>query len=148
MDTPTRVSSNTARTGSASVSGEAPEQVRASSGCRTGLTIDREGIIYVADRENGRIQRFDLEGRYLGEWNDLGKTFSITVTPGGDLWIGTQPHNVANGVEPWLVKVDRKTGKIIGCVESKGHHSVDVNSDGEPLTGARPDKVVWFRSSR
>jgi DNA-binding beta-propeller fold protein YncE len=113
-----------------------------------GLTIDREGIIYVADRENGRIQRFNLEGRYLGEWNDLGKTFSITVTPAGDLWIGTQPHNVANGVEPWLVKVDRKTGKIIGCVESKGHHSVDVNSDGEPLTGARPDKVLWFRSSR
>ena len=25
-------------------------------------------MIYVADRENARVQRFDREGRYLGEW--------------------------------------------------------------------------------
>jgi len=40
--------------------------------------------------------------------------------------------------------VDRKTGKIQGVVESRGHHSIDLNADGEPLTGARPDKVLWF----
>jgi DNA-binding beta-propeller fold protein YncE len=27
-----------------------------------------EGIVYVADRENCRIQLFDTEGKYLGEW--------------------------------------------------------------------------------
>jgi hypothetical protein len=94
----------------------------------------------------GRIQRFNLDGRYLGEWTHLGKTFSLKITPAGDLWIGTQPHDVANGVESWLVRVERRTGKIIGCVESGGHHSIEVNAEGEPLTGARPDKVQWFRS--
>ena len=109
------------------------------------IAIDREGIIYVADRENGRIQRFSLEGRYLDEWRHLGKTFSLKVIPEGDLWLGTQPRDVENGAEPWIVKVDRKTGKIQGVVESLGHHSIDLNADGEPLTGARPDKVLWFR---
>ena len=109
------------------------------------IAIDEEKIIYVADRENGRIQRFDLEGKFLGEWTNLGKTFSMTITRSGELWIGTQPHNVANGVEPWLVKLDRHTGKILGVIQSGGHHSVDLNADGEPMTGARPDKILRFR---
>jgi len=111
------------------------------------IAIDREGIIYVADRENGRIQRFSREGGYLDEWRHLGKTFSLKVRSAGDLWLGTQPRDVENGAEPWLVKVDRKTGKILGVIESRGHHSIDLNADGEPLTGARPEKVLWFRKT-
>lgn len=110
-----------------------------------GIAIDRDGIVYVADRENGRIQRFNLDGRYIGEWNHLGKTFSLKITSAGDLWIGTQPRTVPNGDEAWLVQVDRKTGAVLGSIESKGHHSIDLNSDGEPMTGARPDKLLWFR---
>ena len=112
-----------------------------------GIACDRDGILYVADRENGRIQRFDLEGRHLGEWGHLGKTFSLTLSPQGDLWIGTQPRNVPNGAEGWIVKVDRKSGKVLGHVPSPGTHSVDVNSKGEVFTGSRSviNAVVWFR---
>jgi hypothetical protein len=106
-----------------------------------------QGSLYVADRENGRIQRFDLEGRYLGAWDHLGKTFSITEGANNDLWIGTQPRNVPNGAKGWLVRVDRATGKVLGQVESPGFHSVHVTLQGELLTGARShaDVVVRFR---
>src|SRR5579884_4202089 len=43
------------------------------------IQIDENGVIYVADRENGRIQRFDLTGKYLGEWNQYGKTFGLKL---------------------------------------------------------------------
>lgn len=110
-----------------------------------GIAIDRDGIVYVADRENGRIQRFSLEGRYIGEWGNLGKTFSLKITPSGDLWIGTQPRNVPNGSEGWIVKVDRRNGNVLGAMESGGTHSIEVNAEGKPMTGVRPDKVVLFR---
>jgi len=109
-----------------------------------GITAGSDGILYVADRENGRIQRFDLDGHYKGEWTHLGKTFSITMTRQGELYIGTQPRNKPNGSPGWLVKVDPKTGKALGHVESNGHHSVEFAS-GDLFTGQRPDKVLWFR---
>src|SRR6516165_10087988 len=31
------------------------------------IQVDENGIVYVADRENGRVERFDLQGKYLGE---------------------------------------------------------------------------------
>jgi len=124
--------------------GDGPSQFRIPHA----IAIDREGIIYVADRENGRIQRFNSQGHYLDEWRHLGKTFSLKVTSADELLLGTQPRDVENGAEPWIVKVDRKTGKIRGVIQSLGHHSIDLNADGELLTGARPDKVLWFRKTR
>jgi DNA-binding beta-propeller fold protein YncE len=109
-----------------------------------GIAIDSDNTVYVADRENGRIQRFDLDGRYLGEFTGLGKTFSVTIA-GGNLWIGTQPRNEPNGAPGWLMKLDRKTGKVLGVVDSPGHHSLAVTPQGELLTGLRPDKLLWFR---
>ena len=61
-----------------------------------GITVDENGVLYVADRENGRIQRFDLQGKFLGAWSNLGKTFSVNLREGA-LWIGTQPRNQPNG---------------------------------------------------
>jgi DNA-binding beta-propeller fold protein YncE len=109
------------------------------------IAIDENGVIYVADRENGRIQRFDLQGRYLGEWSNLGKTFSLRLSQGA-LWIGTQPRNQPNGAPGWLMKIDRRTGSVLGYVESTGHHSIEATGSGELLTGTRPDKVLWFRA--
>jgi hypothetical protein len=60
------------------------------------------------------------------------------------LWIGTQPRNVPNGTEGWIVKVDRRTGKVLGAMQSGGTHSIEVNPQGEPMTGMRPDKVLVF----
>jgi streptogramin lyase len=111
----------------------------------------RDGILYVADRSNGRIQRFDLDGKYLGEWSHLGKTFSVSVAPDGNLWIGTHPRNVVNEAPGWLVNVDRTSGKVLGYVESPGLHSVSVAPSGDVLADpgrGNPNRVVWFRRPR
>jgi hypothetical protein len=43
------------------------------------------------------------------------------------------------------MKVDPKTGAVLGKVDSPGHHSVSVTRDGEAFTGVRPDRLLWFK---
>ncbi len=110
-----------------------------------GIAVDENGIVYVADRENGRIQRFTSQGKYLGEWDNLGKAFSVRLQ-GGMVWAGIQPKVVPNSSSGWLIQMDRATGKITGYVDSVGgHHLIEVTPTGELITGVSPDKVQWFR---
>jgi DNA-binding beta-propeller fold protein YncE len=110
-----------------------------------GVAIDDRNIIYVADRQNGRLQRFDMTGRYLGEWSNLGMVTTVAFRD-GNLWIGTQEMSEPTSADGWLMKIDRDTGAILGRIESAhGHHVLNVNASGELLSGARPDQVLWFR---
>src|SRR5262249_4766909 len=75
------------------------------------VQIDENDIVYVADRENGRVQRFDRQGKYLGEWDQYGKTFSLKLQ-GNAIWLATQPRTLPNLSSGWLIKLDRTTGNI------------------------------------
>lgn len=113
-----------------------------------GIAIDDKGVVYIADRRNGRLQRFDLTGKYLGEWADLGMVTTVTFANGA-LWIGTQLRNLDTGADGWLMKIDRKSGRILGLVESaRAHHILSVTPKGELLSGARPSTIWWFRAER
>src|SRR5260370_27098937 len=81
-----------------------------------GIAIDADGIIYVADRQNRRLQRFDLNGRLLGSCHNLGMLTTVAIR-GGDLWMGTQQRNEPTGAAGWLMKIDRRPGKILGYVD-------------------------------
>jgi streptogramin lyase len=108
------------------------------------IVMDARQVLYVADRENGRIQKFTREGKNLGQIDGLGKTFSLTIRNGA-LWAGSQPRNEPNGAPGWITKVDPETGKVLGRIDSPGHHSIDVTAEGEVITGVRPDQLLWFR---
>ena len=103
------------------------------------IEIDAAGLVYVADRENGRVQRFDQTGKFLGEWN-YGRTFGLK-TDGGFMWLATQPVQQPNLSPGWLLKVDTKTGKIAGWVPSTGNHGMDVTTSGDLLVGPGPNRV-------
>ncbi len=98
------------------------------------IQIDENGVIYVADRENGRIQRFDLQGRFLGEWTKYGKTFGLKLA-GSAIWLSSIPRG-PNGAPGWLIKLDRRTGNILGYVDSTANHGIDAQPNGEILSAS------------
>jgi DNA-binding beta-propeller fold protein YncE len=91
------------------------------------IQIDEKGTVYVADRENGRIEKFDLDGNFLGEIPHLGRVYSLKLV-GGVLWSGMQPFNRPPGSAGWVVKFDCETGRILGHLdvpEARGLHSIE-----------------------
>ncbi|HUE84520.1 MAG TPA: peptidyl-alpha-hydroxyglycine alpha-amidating lyase family protein [Vicinamibacterales bacterium] len=103
------------------------------------IQVAADGIVYVADRENGRIQRFDRTGRFLGEWSQYGKTFGLTLA-GDAIWLSTIPRG-PNSAPGWLIRLDRASGKLLGYVESAGNHGMDVMPNGDLLQAPGPELV-------
>lgn len=55
-----------------------------------GVALGADGRVYVADRENERVQLFDATGRFVGQWHSdaLGKPFAVARGPAGTPWAG------------------------------------------------------------
>ena len=57
------------------------------------VCTDDAGRIYVADRENHRVQIFDDQGAYLDQWNDMHRPCGLLVT-GDRAYIGQLPSHL------------------------------------------------------
>jgi len=113
-----------------------------------GIAVDDRGVVYVADRNNARLQRFDPDGKYLGEWNHLGKVTAVAFRAGA-LWIGSQYRNESNEADGFHMRIDRQAGRILEYVVSgHSHHVLNIKARGELLSGARPDIAWWFQKAK
>jgi DNA-binding beta-propeller fold protein YncE len=96
------------------------------------IAVDGD-LVYVGDRENGRIQIFDLNGRYLREWK-LGHPFGLFITPDHFIYM-------SDAIAGRILKINRE-GKVVGMLEGpapdKGRHfdphSIAVSRDNSIFT--------------
>jgi DNA-binding beta-propeller fold protein YncE len=52
-----------------------------------GIAVDRHGIVYVADRENSRIQLFTPDGDYVAEWTDVARPCQVFIDPNMQIFV-------------------------------------------------------------
>jgi DNA-binding beta-propeller fold protein YncE len=56
------------------------------------IALDSKGRLYVADRNNARVQVFDQSGRFLAEWRDKLVPWGFAVTRDDEIWVcGSSP---------------------------------------------------------
>ena len=61
------------------------------------IVVDSKGVLYVADRNSGRIQLFDQDGKFLDQWSNVLMPWGLSIvkSPQGadELWVcGSSPH--------------------------------------------------------
>jgi DNA-binding beta-propeller fold protein YncE len=100
------------------------------------VSISPDGKIFVADRENGRVQWFDMDGKFLGEKHFGGQLFSVAISSAGDVYVDAQPRDVPFGTDAHIIKFDPASGKIIGKIAAPAHQ-LSVAPDGTLLPGTR-----------
>jgi DNA-binding beta-propeller fold protein YncE len=80
------------------------------------IAIDGD-VVYVGDRENARIQLFDLSGRFLREWK-LGHPYGLFVTSDHFIYM-------CDAIAGRILKIDHE-GKVAGALDgpepSVGRH--------------------------
>jgi hypothetical protein len=52
-----------------------------------GIAVDRAGVVYVADRENSRVQLFSPEGDYLSQWTDVARPCQVFIAADDQVYV-------------------------------------------------------------
>src|SRR5215468_10534254 len=113
------------------------------------LRVAKDGTVYVADRENRRVQSFTADGKFLKQIvkNDTPFARDLALSPDG----AQQFLYVGNGED--IVIVDRKTMEIAGSIKVPGMigggHHIATDSKGNiyiAATGMGLQKLAIRRS--
>ena len=129
-----------------------------------GIAIDRQGVVYVADRENSRLQLFAPDGKFLTEWTqiarpcqvidrfDIGRVYVAELGYRAGMWPGTTaPSPDSTGGR---VSIFDATGKLLVRFGSGAQpfeagdffapHDIRVDSQGSFYVA----EVVWSANGR
>jgi hypothetical protein len=92
------------------------------------ICTDRQGFVYVADRENHRIQVFDDGGRYITQWNNMYRPCGFYITQG-------DPQLAIIGQNSSSLKVNSMFLNIGACVSIHELSGKQIARIGAPIPG-------------
>lgn len=99
------------------------------------IAFDSAGRLFVADRENQRIQIFDQDGGFIDAWTQFGSPSGIFITPDDTLYVA----DLAAGIRIGSAKDGSLTAFIKAPIPDSGSvrvaESVAVDGDGNIYAG-------------
>ena len=123
------------------------------------IATDKDGWVYVADRENQRMQVFDRNGKFETQWINMAKPCGLFIDQSselvyvGELGVAIGPNSQAYGLGPRVSIMDTKGNTLarlgdgpegIDPGQFTAPHGVCVDSHGDIYVG----EVAWTHSRR
>lgn len=102
------------------------------------VIVDDDGLVYVCDRENSRIQIFDAGGQFRTMWTDIHRPTDIARDAAGTFYVSELDHD---GSPPRVSILDRE-GKLLARWNSRSAHGLWVDSHGDIYLALTQDKSV------
>jgi len=100
------------------------------------IAVDKEGTIYVADYNPGRVQVFDSAGNFITQWS-LGDTYISDIAIGSD----NQLYVISSGD---LGRYNSITGQLLGQItQDTNLNNLAIEPDGT-LVAADDQNLIWF----
>ena len=117
------------------------------------IATDRDGYVYVADRENHRVQVFDSNGRFETQWVNLHRPCALYISEEqhvyiGELGAGMKVNKTLPNIGPRITVMNTKGERLarighLGLGEDVGQfvapHSISLDSRGDLYVG----EVAW-----
>jgi DNA-binding beta-propeller fold protein YncE len=60
-----------------------------------GIAVDRHGTVYVADRENSRVQLFTPDGNFVAAWTDVARPCQVFIDAADSVYVAELGFRVA-----------------------------------------------------
>jgi DNA-binding beta-propeller fold protein YncE len=95
-----------------------------------GLAVDRDGRVFVADRENSRIQIFAPSGEFLGQWTDVARPTEVYIDSEGAVFVSELGWRAA--LFPWHVPPSPAPGGRLSIFDRDGRLQARWGGGGDP----------------
>lgn len=83
-----------------------------------GIAVHRDGRVFVADRENSRVQIFTAEGRFLTAWTDVARPMQVVLDPDDHVFVAEVGWRA--GLFPWQVPPHDPPGARVSIFTLEG----------------------------
>jgi DNA-binding beta-propeller fold protein YncE len=107
------------------------------------MIVGDDGLLYVCDRENNRVQIFNADGEYQNMWTDLLRPMDISQSPDGVFCISEGGNDARQGFTENTdsrISLMNKAGELLARWVIRGGHGSWIDAHGDIYVGV-PDGV-------
>lgn len=93
-----------------------------------GIGIDSQGVLYVADRQNHRIQRFTTDGEFIDVWTGFHRPSDVWIDGNDTIFVAECKRTSEFDAYPSRVSILKRNGELLARLDQETMYSPEFGS--------------------